>query len=57
MKAFTIFQIILCVLSIVFLALSIFNRHQDTTYLAIALACTLIANLSNLIRNHWAKKH
>ena len=41
---------------VIFLCVSIFDRNETTTPLAIALACILLSNLFNVIRMNMDKK-
>ncbi len=54
---FIIAEIMLVVCTIVFLCLSIFTESKNNTYLNIALACTLLFNVINLIRLRKGKRN
>ena len=55
-KLFIIASLGLIVAGVIFLCVSIFDRNETTTPLAIAVVCILLSNLFNVIRMNMDKK-
>ena len=55
-KLFIIASLGLIAAGVIFLCVSIFDRNEATTPLAIAVVCILLSNLFNVIRMNMDKK-
>lgn len=55
-KLFIIASLGLIAAGVIFLCVSIFDRNETTTQLAIAVVCILLSNLFNVIRMNMDKK-